>query len=296
MSASPADGPHRGSLRSAVDPYLRRLLSRPAGTGVFARPRIVTDPRDCYFYHTMDIPGHGLVEGQWDLRDGVAEYTGGIDYQGRRVLEIGTASGFVCFAMERMGAEVVAFDLSDDQSWDIVPMHGRDDLDVVIAERRAVMRQINDGYWFAHRALGSRAQVVYGTVYEIPSEIGTVDVSTWFSVLLHLRDPFLALQNGLRLTRETVVVTELRNPHRRGLAPTPEAAPWLPRMEFVPDFHGGGPVDTWWYLGPEVIQAFLGVLGFGDSRVINHVQKARWGQEDLFTVVANRTAGQPVVA
>src|SRR5262249_7054365 len=76
---------------------------------------------DCYFYHTMEIPGHGLVEGEWDLRAAADAYLGGVDFRGRRVLEIGTASGFLCFTMERRGAEVVAFDLSPEHAPDLIP-------------------------------------------------------------------------------------------------------------------------------------------------------------------------------
>ena len=35
---------------------------------VYAPPRTVTDLNDCYFYHTMDVPGVGRVTGEWDLR------------------------------------------------------------------------------------------------------------------------------------------------------------------------------------------------------------------------------------
>jgi len=59
------------------------------------------------FYHTMDLPTHGTVHGQWDLRGREASYLGNIFLQGKRVLEIGTASGHLCTTMERMGAEVV---------------------------------------------------------------------------------------------------------------------------------------------------------------------------------------------
>ncbi|MEE9185219.1 MAG: hypothetical protein V3U39_12205, partial [Acidimicrobiia bacterium] len=79
---------------------------------VFALPREVTDINECYFYHSMDIPRHGAVDGEWDLREGVTEYLGGVDFAGKRVLEVGTASGFLCFHMESQGAEVVAYDLS----------------------------------------------------------------------------------------------------------------------------------------------------------------------------------------
>jgi SAM-dependent methyltransferase len=257
--------------------------------GVYAEPFPVADLTDCYFYHTMEIPGHGLVEGQWDLRGRVDEYTGGVDFKGRRVLEIGTASGFLCFQLEAQGAEVVSYDLSAGQSWDIVPMASVD-LATVIDERRAIMHKINNGYWYAHAALGSHAKVVYGTVYEIPLGIGTVDISTFCSVLLHLRDPFLALQNALRLTADTVVVTDMVSPY----GPVGPGTPARPRLEFVPEFRKGGPTDTWWFLTPDIVQEFLGVLGFEDSTVTHHRQKAYWGEAELFTVVAHRTQGQPV--
>lgn len=268
---------------------MTRLRQLTSG-GVYAPPRVIDDLGKCYFYHTMEIPGYGLVEGQWDLRDNFSEYIGGFDFDGKRVLEVGTASGFVCFNLEQRGADVVAYDLSDAQSWDNVPMASRDGGEVA-TDRRAIMRQINDGYWLAHRAFASKAKVVYGTVYEIPEQIGPVDVATYFSILLHLRDPFRALEAGARLTRDTMVVTDLLNPHRRGVVLPADVGPFLPMMEFVPDFHSGGPVDTWWYLTPEIVTAFLGVLGFGRSEVTRHVQKASWGDEDLFTVVAHRTHG-----
>ena len=61
----------------------------------------------------------------------------------------------------------------------------------------------------AHRAHASRAKVVTSSVYELPRAIGPVDVSTFGAVLLHVRDPFLALQRALCHTRERVVVTDL---------------------------------------------------------------------------------------
>jgi hypothetical protein len=60
----------------------------------FALPRNVKF-EDCLFYHTVDIPGHGVVRGQWDLRQQVDTYLGGYRFAGKRVLEIGPASGFL---------------------------------------------------------------------------------------------------------------------------------------------------------------------------------------------------------
>ena len=35
---------------------------------LYAQPRHVESLDDCWFYHTTDVPGHGTVPGNWDLR------------------------------------------------------------------------------------------------------------------------------------------------------------------------------------------------------------------------------------
>src|SRR5262245_36356241 len=68
--------------------------------GLYAQPREVTELSDCWFYHTADIPGHGCVQGQWDLRPNIDRYLGGVNFHGKRVLDVGAASGFLTFNME----------------------------------------------------------------------------------------------------------------------------------------------------------------------------------------------------
>ena len=70
----------------------------------YAEPLVVTDVRDCGFYHTMEIPGHGLVEGQWDLRAGVERYLGGVSLAGKRVLDVGSNAGYDPFMFHTLGA------------------------------------------------------------------------------------------------------------------------------------------------------------------------------------------------
>ncbi|MEL6442560.1 MAG: hypothetical protein AAFQ80_25375 [Cyanobacteria bacterium J06621_8] len=108
---------------------------------IWAEPVNVSSIDDCYFYHTMDIPQYGLVEGEWDLRGRESTYLGNVNFQGKRVLEMGTASGHLCFAMERMGAETVAYDLSSKQEWDIVPF-ARSDYSEYISERKKHIRPL----------------------------------------------------------------------------------------------------------------------------------------------------------
>jgi hypothetical protein len=55
---------------------------------IFADPLKVEDVGDCYFYHTMEIPGYGLLRGDWDLRRGVDDYLGNVEFTGKRVLEL----------------------------------------------------------------------------------------------------------------------------------------------------------------------------------------------------------------
>jgi hypothetical protein len=69
----------------------------------FAEPEYVADLGGCWFYHSMDLPGIGEVQGHWDLRPTVDAYLGRIDFAGKRVLDVGTASGYLSFAMEEPG-------------------------------------------------------------------------------------------------------------------------------------------------------------------------------------------------
>jgi SAM-dependent methyltransferase len=260
---------------------------------LYAVPLEVRDLRACDFYHTIELPDVGLVRGEWDLRRNIDRYLGHADFRGKRVLDVGSASGFLTFQIERQGGDVISYDLSEDFLWDFVPFAGTDLRDSA-REFRGKIKRLNHGYWYCHHQLGSKARKVYGTVYDIPEAIGPVDVSVFGSILLHLRDPFLALQNALQLTRETAIVTEMlprRNFYQMFLG-------WLgrPRMTFLPEHqthrHGG----TWWELSPAVIRRFLGVLGFEKTTVRYHRQLFQGETRLLFTVVGQRTRPAPILA
>jgi hypothetical protein len=247
---------------------------------VYASPRVVTDLADCHFYHTTEIPGIGVVTGAWDLRPGISQYLGGADFRGKRVLEVGTASGFVCFHIESLGGDVVAVDLSERESWDLVP-YASVDAAAVLAQRRGHARRINNAFWLCHRAFQSHAKMVYSTAYEIPDAVGPVDMTVFAAILLHMRDPWLALERTSLRTRETMVVTDLAPSDDRELA-------------FVPDASKEDTTQTWWRFSPEVIVRYLGVLGFGNAVVTRHNQLVSNGAiMPMFTVVARRLVGRP---
>jgi hypothetical protein len=258
-------------------------LMESESQGIYVTPRIVTDISQCYFYHTIDLPEIGTIEGNWDLRDRMSEYFGDFDFRGKRVLDVGTANGILSFSMEKAGAEVISFDLDKQGSWDFVPFANWTERDHIARHNETMIDQLNNAYWFCHRLNKSKAKVVYGNVYNIPEEIGLVDVAMYGCILLHLRDPFLALQSGLKITRESVIVTECL---RRQIEPNFE-----PYMKFLPDAKTQEPKGTWWDLRPELIVRMIGVLGFEETTITYHIQKYEGREMPMYTVVGRRTHG-----
>ena len=269
-----------------------------ATVDLYAQPRPVKSLDECYFYHSMDIPGHGEVTGEWDLRGDEHRYLGGVDLGGKRVLELGAASGFLTTYMERRGAEVIAYDLSEHHSWDVVPFAGID-LD---QKYRDHLRRINNGFWLNHKAQGLKARLVHGTVYTVPPTIGPVDVATFASILLHVRDPLLALQTSLKLVRDTVIVTEVYPasdyhlvadvvdaPDSEVPTPLPPSSHGQPKATFLPQFWDHAYGDTWWHLSPETIRRGIGVLGFEKTEITYHHALAGGRRTLLYTVVGHRT-------
>jgi SAM-dependent methyltransferase len=262
-------------------------LVRTAAGFPYAQPIPVNDINDCYYYHTMDVPGHGVVAGQWDLRGKVDEYLGGVSVKEKRVLDIGTASGFLAFEMETRGAEVVGYDLSENFSWDIVPFAGND-IAAYTAQRREQIQHLNKSWWFNRAALDSHARVVYGTVYDIPAAIGPVDVCIFGSILLHVRDPFMALEQVCKLRPQTIVVAEPYPP--RSLRSFVTGGRWRRTPAFVPDWRTKQPVETWWSFNPRSVENMLRILGFETVRVVNHAPPFYGKPIPMFTVVAERVA------
>lgn len=191
----------------------------------------------------------GWSEANGDLRPTIDAYLGHTDFRGARVLDVGAASGFLTFEMERRGADVVSFDSQEDAPWDIVPIV---DVEAAIRIKRDSRDKLLNAYWLAHRLLGSKASAVYGNIYDLPDELGSFDVAVLGSVLLHLRDPFGAMQSVARLCHGTLIITDHNH----------EAA--IPAMEFLPSLRQDAQADTWWLISTSCMKQMLAVLGFED--------------------------------
>ena len=245
----------------------------------FAAPREVGELAECAFYHVMDLPGVGTVGDHWDLRSTIDAYLGGFDFAGKKALDVGAASGFLTFEMEKRGAEVISFDIPDGGDWNYVPFaQPAFDAGQLVKDLRSHVDRIKNAYWYAHRALGSRARAYYGNIYDIPAALGPVDVAVFGMVLPHLRDPFQALASAARLSREWVIIVQ------QGTMGDD------PIMHFMPDPRTLADPITWWFMSEGCVERMLQVLGFrlsAKTRADHHcvIRKRR---EQCTTFIARR--------
>lgn len=176
----------------------------------WASPRSGIDREKCFFYHTIDLKDGTTIEGHWDLRGRYADYTGHVDLTGARVLDVGTASGFLSFSAEAAGArEVVSFDLDTAERQHLLPFHGTPyvtDHASWVRAQTAAFDTWKNAYWFTHQKLSSRARAIYGDVYDLPDGIGTFDVVILGAILEHLGDPVRAIGSIARVASKRIVI------------------------------------------------------------------------------------------
>jgi len=279
----------RGPLLPSYPPreYLGQL--DPAFQASLSKRREGADLSDFVWYHAFELPDGRVLPGAWDLRGHETAYLGGVDVAGKRVLELGPATGYLTFYMERMGAEVVSFEAGFDVSIDMLPVKGRDDPE---GKRRVMQDTIDrnhDAWWHLHRTLGSSAKFVQGSIYDMPADLGTFDITLVGAILLHLREPWGALSQAAHLTTETMIVTEplqddLHDPESNIMRFSPSA-----------EHH----VTNWWSIYPGAVVSMLFRLGFGLTETTMHSQRHYLAHDmasdaidqRMYTVVGQRQEG-----
>ena len=267
-------------------------MSTPAQSSQrgFQEPKYVDDPQDCLWYHTTELPGLGLQMGHWDLRNDVDRYLGNVDFRGKRVIDVGTASGYLAFEMEKRGAEVIAFDrLMTDGSDDagLVPFHDYverfgETIDDTVKKHFEMQRRMQNSFWLAHRLRNSKVKYYCANAYDNIRDIGEVDYVFYGCVLLHLRDPLLALSRFAPLAREKLIITEMHE----NIGPYGEGTVMFLRPNIKEPQNTG----TWWYMTPALLERYLEILGFRKFDLSKHkgTYAATGKNADLFTLVASR--------
>jgi SAM-dependent methyltransferase len=285
---SPAGPATRIPLLPSYPPrdYLGQL--DPDYQAALSKRREGADLSDFVWYHAFELPDGRVLPGAWDLRGHETAYLGGVDVAGKRVLELGPATGYLSFYMERMGAEVVSFEAGFDVSIDVLPVKGREDPD----EKRRVMQDTidrnHDAWWYLHRTLGSSVTFVQGNIYDMPADLGTFDITLVGAILLHLREPWGALAQAAQRTTETMIVTE------------PLQDDWQPPesniMRFSPSAEHH--LTNWWSIYPGAVVSMLSRLGFGRTETTLHTQYHHLAHDIVSDAVDQRmytVVGRPEV-
>ena len=270
---------------------------------------------DCDFQHAIDIPGvsseymKGLKtdkfpEGEpipFDVRKDVNKLLGNVDFKNKTVLNLGQSNGFFSFHAEKEGADVTSIDLDIKninytepyKNRDVVPRvkcNWQEELTVLMQEEE----RRRNAYWYTHKALNSKAKLIHAHACDLPRDLGIYDISLLYTMLVHIRDPYLALQNMLRHTGEKVIIIEIgsytrrksfrniiRNLIRRIMPPSPPSMIFLPCPERTP--------FKWWKMSPEIIVNMVNILGFEKTSINYHTQLSGGRKIFSYTIVCERT-------
>jgi SAM-dependent methyltransferase len=180
-------------------------------------------------YHSLELLDGTVIPGIIpvpNLRARLDAYPLPADLRGKRVLDIGAASGWNSFECERRGAEVVA-------------------IDCVEYEELTIVKRLRD----------SKIEYVIADVEEIvPERFGFFDYVLFFGVFYHLRHPLLALENVCAVTRgqaflESYVIDDRPDPERC-------------YMEFYETDELGGQIDNWCGPTTQCLMAMARSAGF----------------------------------
>ncbi len=194
-------------------------------------------------YHALELPDGTIIPGLVPieaLRARIQSFPIPQDLRGKRVLDIGAASGWNSFEMERRGAEVMAVDC------------------VEFEELR-----------MAARLMDSKVDYRILDVDELtPQSIGRFDYVLFFGVLYHLRHPLLGLERVCALSKEAAFVESFVTDT---LIRTEGCT-----MEFYETDELGGQIDNW--VGPNTNCLIALCRSAGFARVeLEHFQDRRAG-------------------
>jgi tRNA (mo5U34)-methyltransferase len=185
-------------------------------------------------YHSLELADGTIIPGLIGidaLKARIQSFPIPVDLRGKRVLDVGAASGWNSFEMERRGAEVVAVDCVEFEE-----LH------------------------MARKLLGSKVDYRILDVDELtPDSVGRFDYVLFFGVLYHLRHPLLGLERICALTTEGAFVESFVT----DTGPDPVAPCTL---EFYETNELGGQIDNWCGPNTNCLMALCRAAGF--ARVV----------------------------
>lgn len=182
------------------------------------------------WYHSIELNDGTVLEGVIHLdtlKTRLAAMPIPLNLQGKRVLDVGAWDGWFSFAMEKRGADVVALDC---------------------IELETFMK--------ARALLGSMVEFREMDVMDLsPAALGYFDIVLFLGVLYHLKHPLLALEKVCELTRDMAIVES-------HVSDAEARQGGIPTLEFYETDELGRQYDNWF--GPTIhcLLAFCRTAGF----------------------------------
>jgi tRNA (mo5U34)-methyltransferase len=240
------------------------------------------DPSAFFWYHTVDL-GRGLVTpGSYDFRGSWPAFGFPRSMAGMRALDVGSATGFFAFELEKRGAQVTSVEVPSMADLDVfpgedvrstlaklermLPVHSvqtPEQLDLLFhrSSLQEFYHHFLDGpFLFCREVLHSNVARHYAPIYDLSAETlgGQFDWVFVGDVLLHTIHPLKALAAVASVCRGTLVIAQSL-PHPAG----PQ-----PMMLYVGGDTLGADSLSWWLPNLACLEQILRKLGFADVRVV----------------------------
>ena len=188
------------------------------------------------WYHSVELNDGMVLEGVITLdtlKSRLASMPIPPDLRGRRALDIGAWDGWFSFALEKRGADVVALDCIE-----------------------------LDTFMKARALLGSKVEFREMDVMDLsPGTLGYFDIVLFLGVLYHLKHPLLALEKVCELTRDMAIVES-------HVSDADARQTGIPTLEYYETDELGRQFDNWF--GPTIacLLAFCRTAGFARVELI----------------------------
>jgi SAM-dependent methyltransferase len=219
-----------------------------------------------YWYHAVDLGGGLVTPGDYDYRGQIGAFGLPSDLRGKRVLDVGSATGYFAFEFERRGAEVVSVELPALDQWDVLGA----ERDAIIQEiaaahharspQEAYERHLTGPFDFCHSRLKSKVTRCYSSVYDLTlAKVGgeRFDLVYAGDILMHLFSPLKALDVLSGLCRGSLMLT-IEVPF-----PGDASEPLMSFRGLVNGTEG----RTWWMPSRGFAEHALKRMGFGEVGV-----------------------------
>ena len=196
-------------------------------------------------YHRLNFGDELVMQGIFDLTKHLNLYNIPDTLEGKTVLDIGTAAGFLALECARRGGQVTAIDVYGALLPKLISL-----LDV-------------------------RIKYLKKSIYELDSGFGQFDLVICGSLLLHLSEPFEAIKRIRSVCRDRAIISTMCSENN--------ATEPRPICEFVGWKATDGDYWTYWDISASALRKMLLVAGF--TRVTNEEHFTMVGEPRSTSVV-----------